>query len=57
VLRKNAASHIKDCTPLSTFIFFFFEIMQLLMAEIKRYYYQYLDMFGKGHGPLPNVTI
>jgi hypothetical protein len=38
---KNEASHIKDCTPLSTFILFFFESTQLLMVEINRYYHQY----------------
>jgi hypothetical protein len=45
-----------DCTPLSTFIFFF-EIMQVLMEEINRYYHQYLDMLGKEHTPFPDLTI
>jgi hypothetical protein len=36
---------------------FFLEIIQLLVEETNRYYYQYFDMLYEGSAPLPDVTI
>lgn len=47
-LRQSRAPHImNDCTPLSIFMLFLFEIMQLLVKETNRYYQQYLDVLGE----------
>ena len=36
---------------------FFFEIIQLLVEETKRYYHQYLDALDEGWSSLPAVTV
>jgi hypothetical protein len=47
-LRKNKVPRInKDSFPLSVFMLFFVEIMQLLVEETNRYYHRYLDTLGK----------
>jgi hypothetical protein len=43
--------------PLSSFVLFFLEIMQLLMEETNRYYHQYLETVDGGCSPLPDVTV
>jgi hypothetical protein len=48
---------MKDSSSLSILMLFLFEIMQLFVEETKRYYYQYLDILGRGHISLPDVTI
>jgi hypothetical protein len=57
-LRQNKAFHInKDSSPLSMFMLFFLETMQLLVEETNRYYHQYLDALYEGCSSLPDVTI
>jgi hypothetical protein len=57
-IRHNAAPTInKDSTPLSIFMLFFLEIIQLLVVETNRYYHQYLDSLNDGRSPLPDVTL
>jgi hypothetical protein len=34
---------------------FFFEIIQLLVAEKNTYYHQYLDTMAEGQCPLPGI--
>jgi hypothetical protein len=47
-LRLNKAPQIaKDSTTLNIFMLFFLEIIQLLIEETNRYYYQYLDTLDK----------
>jgi hypothetical protein len=51
------APHInKDSSPLSIFMLFFFEIIQLSVEETNRYYHQYLGTLDKEWSPLPDVT-
>jgi len=45
----------KYSTPLSIFKLFFFETIQLLVAEKNTYYHQYLDTVDEGQCPLPGV--
>jgi hypothetical protein len=47
----------KDSLPLSIFMLFFLEIMQLLVEKTNRYYHQYLETIDEGCSPLPDVTI
>jgi hypothetical protein len=48
---------MKDCMPLSMFMLFFFEIMQLLVEWTNRYYHQHLDVLGEGHDYTGNMLI
>jgi hypothetical protein len=57
-LRQNEEPHInKDSSPLSVFMLFFHEIVQLLVEETNRYYRQYLENIAEGRSPLPDVII
>jgi hypothetical protein len=57
-LRQNEATHInKDSLPLTLFVLFFLEIMQLLVEETNVYYHQYLKIVDEGCSPLPYVSI
>jgi hypothetical protein len=46
----------EDSTPLSVMLFFM-EIIQLLVVQTNRYYYQYLDSLDDGWSPLPDMTL
>ena len=57
-LRQTEEAHNnKDSSPLSIFVLFFFEIIQLLVEETNRYYHQYLDTLDEERSPLPDVTV
>jgi len=51
----NKQSH--QSSPVSIFMLFFVEIIQLLMEETNRYRHQYLDTLDKGQSPLSDVTV
>jgi hypothetical protein len=54
-LIKNETPHInKDSLPLSVFMLFFYEIMQLLVEETNN---QYLKNIAEGRSPLPDAII
>jgi hypothetical protein len=54
----NAAPTInKDSTPLSVFMLFFLEIIQLLVVETNRYYHQYLESLNDRRSPLLDMTL
>jgi hypothetical protein len=42
----------KDSTPLSIFMLYFLEIIQLLLEPTNRYYWQYLETLNKRQFPL-----
>jgi hypothetical protein len=44
-------------SPLSIFMHFFFESIQLKVEETNRYYHRYLDTLDKGQSQLPDVTV
>jgi hypothetical protein len=48
---------IQRFNPLSIFMLFFVDIIQLLVVETNRYYHQYLDSPDEGQSPLPDVTL
>jgi hypothetical protein len=57
-LRQSQAPTVnKHSTPLSVFMLFFLDIIQLLVVETNRYYRQYLDTLKKRRSPLPDVTM
>jgi len=43
--------------PLSVFMLFFFEIVQMMVEETNRYYHQYLDALDGGQSSLPDMTV
>jgi hypothetical protein len=46
-------------TPITIFLLFFKEVIQLLVAETNKYYNQYLDTLDNdgGHLQLPDTTV
>jgi hypothetical protein len=59
-VRIQEAPHVnKDSTPITIFLLFFMEVIQLLVAETNKYSNQYLDTFENDGGCLrfPDVTV
>jgi len=50
--KSSEAAHITPAsTPLSVLLFYFAEIVTLLVVEMNRYYHQFLDSFEDGPSP------
>jgi hypothetical protein len=49
----------KDSTPINIFLLFFTDMIQLLVAETNKYYYQYLHTLDNDDGcsQLQDVTV
>jgi hypothetical protein len=54
---KTGTHMNKDSSPISAFMFLFYEIMQLLVEKTNRYYHQYLEILDEECSPLPDATI
>jgi len=53
---REAAQVASESTPLSVLLLFFAEITTLLVVEMNRYYYHFLENSDDGHSPEREVT-